>query len=143
MTPDTWEPTCTVMTALIIPVASTTSRISPRSTLAVKCCGWPLRLSPIVATTTIATTTPARISHLVFVFITSPGVWLPDASFVPQHFDGIQVRGLLRRVIAEKHAHGNGEQCRNHHRLDGHLHLPFQRLADQVRADNPAENAGS
>ena len=33
--PDTCEPTCTLITALMVPVASTASRISPRCTLAV------------------------------------------------------------------------------------------------------------
>src|SRR5215467_5812122 len=142
MTPETWDPTCTVITALIIPVASTTSRISPRSTFAVKCCGWPLRFSAIVAITPITTATPARISHLVFGFITSPKIWRTDTSLVSQCFDRIQVRGFLRWVVSEKHTHSDREQRRNHHRLDGHLHLPFQRLADQVRTDNPAKNPG-
>src|SRR5437763_13978812 len=141
MTPDTWEPTCTVMTALIIPVASTTSRIWRRITLALMCCGWPFRLRPIMVIAAIATAIVARTIHLVFVFITSPEIWRPDASFVSQRLDGIQVRGLLRRVISKKHTDGDGEQCRNHHCFNGHLHLPFQRLADQVGTDNSAENA--
>ena len=36
MVPETCEPTWTVTTALMVPVASTTSRIAPRSILAVK-----------------------------------------------------------------------------------------------------------
>jgi hypothetical protein len=33
--PETWEPTCTVVTAWRAPVAPTVSRMSPRSTVAV------------------------------------------------------------------------------------------------------------
>ena len=47
--PETCDPTWTVITALIVPVASTTSLISPRSTLAVKCCACVLRVSPNAA----------------------------------------------------------------------------------------------
>src|SRR3989442_342128 len=65
--PDTCDPTCTVMTALIVPVASTTSWMSPRSTLAVKCCAGMPRFSTKAKNSTAATKTPARMSHLLFV----------------------------------------------------------------------------
>src|SRR5438067_1826320 len=71
-----------------------------------------------------------------------PRRFIPAHSFVSQRFDGIQVRGLLRGVISEKHSHRDREQCRNHHRFNGHLHLPFQSLAYQVRTDNSTENTG-
>ena len=45
MVPETCEPTWTVVTALIVPVASTTWRISPRSALVVKYCGFSLLLN--------------------------------------------------------------------------------------------------
>ena len=45
MVPETWEPTWTVVTAFIVPVASTTWRISPRSTLVVKYFGCSLLLN--------------------------------------------------------------------------------------------------
>jgi len=35
MVPETWEPTCTVVTASRVPVAPTTSTTSPRSTVPV------------------------------------------------------------------------------------------------------------
>jgi hypothetical protein len=39
MVPDTWVPTCTVVTASSVPVASTVSTTSPRVTLAVTTTG--------------------------------------------------------------------------------------------------------
>src|SRR5581483_10582877 len=65
MVPETCDPTCTEVTALIVPVASTTERISPRSTLAVKYWVRSLRPSPKAANTTTAITATARISHLL------------------------------------------------------------------------------
>src|SRR6266404_5507419 len=60
MVPETCEPTCTRITALIVPVASTTSCISPRSTLAVKCCAWVLRFKPKIRNNPTTTAAPAK-----------------------------------------------------------------------------------
>jgi hypothetical protein len=72
MTPETWDPTCTVITAFMVPVASTTSWISPRSTLAVKFWSCDLALKPKAAKMATTANTPAKISHLRFFFIHSP-----------------------------------------------------------------------
>src|SRR5581483_833570 len=63
MVPETCAPTCTVMTALIVPVASTTERISPFSTFAVKYCGLSLPLNWKAAKTAIARRMPIVTSQ--------------------------------------------------------------------------------
>src|SRR5216684_3570010 len=130
--PDTCEPTCTVMTALIVPVASTTSSISPRSTLAVKCCTAPPRFRPNVANRTITTIKPARINHLFFVFIQFSGA-LARCSFVSQGLDRIEQRRFACRVIAEKYAHRYRKERRDRYGLERHLRLPMQGLSHQIR----------
>ena len=78
MVPETCEPTCTVITALMVPVASTTSRMSPRLTLAVK---YSVLLDgrnihqPMMAIITTAATAPSHVLVLrvnVTVFFDSP-----------------------------------------------------------------------
>ncbi len=59
MVPETCEPTCTVRTALSVPVASTTSRISPRSTFAVTYCTLPPPLNEKSTTIAVNTIAPA------------------------------------------------------------------------------------
>src|ERR1039457_668732 len=67
MDPDTCDPTWTVITELMVPVASTTSWISPRSTFAVKCCTCVSRCSPNATNNPATATTAAKMSHLRFV----------------------------------------------------------------------------
>ena len=71
--PETCDPTCTVVTALIVPVASTTCLISPRSVAAVKYCGACLRFMANAAKITTPIATIARMNHLFFmIFNLSP-----------------------------------------------------------------------
>src|SRR6266436_3147476 len=134
MLPETCDPTCTVITALIVPVASTTSSISPRSTLAVKCWAWVLRFSPNAANSPTTTTTPAKISHLPVLFIDCPSNQnFPKLSFVPQRFDGIEQRSLPRRVISKEHAHRHRKHRCHQDRFHRHLHRPVQSLSHHIR----------
>src|SRR5580704_3835988 len=138
MLPETWDPTCTVITALIVPVASTTSSISPCSTFAVKCCACVVRFSPNAANRTATTTMPAKISHRPLIFIYRP--WnqnFEEFLFISQSFNRVEQRSLSRRVVSKEHAHGHGEHCRHHNRFHRHLHRPVQRLSYQVRPKNP------
>src|SRR2546423_3261883 len=112
------------MTALIVPVASTTSRISPRSTLAVKCCTWLPRFKPKAANSPINATTPARISHLLLTFIVLQKT--AGASLVAQRFNGVQRRCLSGRIISKKHSDCDREQRGNDDSLQGHFHRPLQ-----------------
>src|SRR6202140_3416186 len=134
------------MTALIVPVASTTSSISPCSTFAVKCCPWLPRFRPNAATIPITTIKPIRTSHLFFVFIQfsskSMSACLLVSSFVSQRLDGIESRCFACRVIAEEHAHGNRENRRNRYGFKRHLRLPMQRLANHIRSENSKEHTG-
>ena len=70
MFPETCDPTWTEVTALMVPVASTTARMSPRSARAVKYCVLSLRLSPKAANSTTATRMTATIVHLFFSMFT-------------------------------------------------------------------------
>src|SRR5580692_12289150 len=141
MLPETCDPTCTVITALIVPVASTTSSISPRSTFAVKCCACAFRFIPNAANNPATTTTPAKISHRPLIFIYRP--WnqnFEEFLFVPQRFNRVEQRSLARRVISKKHAHRHREHRRHNNRLHGHLHRPMQGLSHQVRSENSKQN---
>src|SRR5882724_3278750 len=124
------------MTALIIPVASTTSWISPLSTLAVKCCGALLWFRPNATNSPATTTAPAKMSHLLFIFISRPGTYVLETSFISQRLDRIEQRGFSRRVISKKNSYRYGKQRRHNHRFNRHLHRPLQRPANQVRANN-------
>jgi len=66
MVPETCDPTCTAFTALMVPVASTTLWISPRSALAVKYCGLSLRPKLKAANMATATTIATSTVHLLF-----------------------------------------------------------------------------
>ena len=125
MVPETCDPTWTVMTALIVPVASTTSLISPRSTFAVKCCAGVFRFRAQDGNN------PASHDH---GYQDEPRTSLsscphlendPDASLVPQRFYRIQQRRLARRVISEKHSDGDRKHRRDEHRLNRHFHRPM------------------
>src|SRR5690348_1941842 len=129
------------MTALIVPVASTTSSMSPRSTFAVKCCTDPARFRPNAANRAITAAKPARINHLFLVFIQFSSGGHPQSSFVSQSFDGIEQRRFARRVIPEKHAHRYGKERRHRYRFEGHLRLPMQGLPHQVRSEDSKEHA--
>src|SRR6185437_4979768 len=72
MVPETCDPTCTVVTALIVPVASTTSWMSPRSALAVKYCGWSLPLNWKAAKMPTAITTSNAMIQWRFINVTEP-----------------------------------------------------------------------
>ena len=63
MVPETCEPTCTVVTAFTEPVASTTSRISPRSTAAVTYSVRGLRFTRPTTTRASAMTSAPIPSH--------------------------------------------------------------------------------
>ncbi len=63
MLPETWDPTCTVTTALMVPVASTTSWIAPRSTSAVKYCAWARPCARRTTSRTATATRPATTIH--------------------------------------------------------------------------------
>src|SRR6267154_3380778 len=120
----------------MVPVASTTSWMSPRSTLAVKCCGWALRFNPKATNAPAKTTRPPTMYHLLFVFILFPETRDPAGSFVSQCFDRVQQRCLSRRVIPKKHSDSNREDGRNHNGLKRHLHGPPKCLANQIRPND-------
>src|SRR5713101_7544674 len=124
----------------MVPVASTTSWMSPRSTLAVKCCGWALRFNPKTTNAPAKTTRPATMYHLLFVFILFPETRDPAGSFVSQCFDRIQQRCLSRRVIPKKHANSNREDSSNHDGLKRHLHGPMKRLAHEIGTYNSEQH---
>src|SRR5215469_222900 len=73
MLPETCEPTCTVMTELMVPVASTTSLISPRSTLAEKCCTGAVRFKPTKANDPSRRRAAATMIHVRLFFIFTSG----------------------------------------------------------------------
>src|SRR5579862_9433755 len=130
MVPDTCEPTCTITTALTMPVASTASRISPRSTRAVKYWSWS-DFRELNASTTASTSTPA-----------AGRAHLRGSLFIAQRLDGVEQRRLARRVVAEEHAHRDREEGGEHHGLQRHLHGPAERAADHHRSDDPEQDAG-
>src|SRR5258705_3989869 len=98
----------------MVPVASTTSWMSPGSTLAVKCCGWALRFNPKATNAPAKTTRPATMYHLLFVFILFPETRDPAGSFVLPCFDRGQQKCLFCRVIPQKKSASNREECRNY-----------------------------
>src|SRR5436190_23700107 len=69
MMPETWLPTCTVVTAEMLPVAVTLIVTSPRLAASVRyfgACSFPLRPTKY-QTTPPRTTTPARIHNPLFI----------------------------------------------------------------------------
>src|SRR3984957_13268118 len=137
MLPETCDPTWTVITALIVPVASTTSLISPRSTFAVKCCACVLRFNPKATNRPAASTTPAMISHRPVLFMHRSYSQNAKMLFVAQSFNGIEQRSLARRVVSKKYADSNGKKRRNHNGFGRHLDRPLKRLANQIRPKDP------
>src|SRR6266404_5507418 len=107
MVPETCEPTCTRITALIVPVASTTSCISPRSTLAVKCCAWVPRFKPKIRNNPATAAAPAKVFHLLFGFVFAGaavvvGLFLIfglNRSTQAQHFTAKVERGDIHDVV--------------------------------------------
>src|SRR5713226_7818824 len=63
MTPETWLPTCTVVTAESVPVAVTVMVMSPRSTFSTRYC-WSFLPPPRQASETIKTTAIAERRNL-------------------------------------------------------------------------------
>ena len=65
------------MTALIVPVASTTSLIAPRSTFAVKCCAGVLCFRAHATNTAPTTATHTKMSHIrpahIHFAVSAPG----------------------------------------------------------------------
>src|ERR1043166_5783272 len=61
---------------------------------------------------------------------------------IAQRLDRIHERGFARGVIAEKDAHGNGEERREENRFRGELHRPLQRAPDEERGDDADDDAG-
>src|SRR6266853_1028743 len=112
------------MTALIVPVASTTSLIAPRSAFAVKCCAGVFRFRPKATNNPATTTTHAKMNHRPLMFISSSYLKNPGFSLITQCFNGIEPRRFSRRVIAEKHSDGDRKHGRNHDGLQGHLNGP-------------------
>src|ERR1051326_8855722 len=129
--PETCEPTCTFTTALTTPVASTASLISPRSTFEVRyCTRSPWRTSG--AATSAASSSAAPATNIVVRLL------------IAQRLDRVHQRRLARRVVAEEHADGDGEERREEHALRGELLRPFERPPDEERgddADDPARRA--
>src|ERR1043165_4035574 len=126
--PATCEPTCTLTTALTTPVASTASLISPCCTFEVRY--WmrsPRWTNDMVASAARSSTAPAMKS--VFRL------------FIAQRLDRIHERRFARGVIAEKNAHGNGEERREQHRFRGELHRPLQRAPDEEAGHDADEDA--
>src|SRR5258708_9246474 len=122
--PDTCDPTWTVTTAFTVPVRSTASRISPRSTVAPKywrLSPWRKPKTPIVATTT---PTAAITSHFRFEIVTMGR--RRNRSFVAQCLDRVEVRRLARRVVAEEYADGDRERGGDDHRCEPGLHRPAE-----------------
>jgi hypothetical protein len=77
MVPDAWEPTCTVVTALMVPVAWTTFCTSPFCTFSVKYCGALGCSSLNAASPAMAASSTPMIVHLFFrYFILTPEVLL-------------------------------------------------------------------
>src|SRR5215472_15736704 len=145
MVPDTCEPTWTVITALMVPVASTTSRMSPRSTLAVKCWACAVRFHPSTTKSATATTAPPNTSHLVFSFIRILTTELRrfGCSFVAQGLDGIEQGSFSCRIVSEKYTNSRREKSRYHYGLEGHLHWPLQRFPYKIRAQDSEQHSGS
>jgi len=75
MVPETCEPTCTVVTALMVPVASTTVRMSPRSIFSVKYWVESRAVSILAAMATAATATIMSAIQIFFAFFTVPGLF--------------------------------------------------------------------
>src|SRR5258708_36636 len=138
--PDTCDPTWTVTTAFTVPVRSTASRISPRSTVAPKywrLSPWRKPKPPIVATTT---PTGAITSHFRFEIVTMGR--RRNRSFVAQCLDRVEVRRLARRVVAEEYADGDRERGGDDHRCERGLHRPAEAAADEERRDEAQHNPG-
>src|SRR5258708_12862300 len=136
--PDTCDPTWTVTTAFTVPVRSTASRISPRSTVAPKywrLSPWRKPKTPIVATTT---PTAAITSHFRFEIVTMGR--RRNRSFVAQCLDRVEVRRLARRVVAEEYADGDREPGGDDHRCERGLHRPAEAAADEKRRDEAHPN---
>src|SRR5579862_518565 len=107
----------------MVPVASTTSWISPRSTFAVKCCTCVSRFRPNATNNPATDTTTARMSHLRFVILClAPKI--TNRSLVSQRFDRIKSRRLARGVISEKYPDRDREHRGHHDRLDRHIDGP-------------------
>src|ERR1700676_4931469 len=142
MLPETCDPTCTVITALMVPVASTTSLIAPRSTFAVKCCAGVFRFRAHATNSPVTTTTHTKMSHRPLIFMSS---FLRnktrDASLVAQRFNRIQPRCFSRRVVSEKGANGDRKDRRYDDRLQRHLDRPMQRLSDQVGTEDTKDHS--
>src|SRR3984893_14525788 len=130
-----------MITALMVPVASTTSSIPPRSTFAVKCCACVLRFRPKAASSPATTTTPVKMSHLLLIFISGPRNHTQNASFVSQCFNRIQQGRFPRWVVSEKHADSDREHSRNDDGFQRHLHRPTQCLSYQIGTKNPKKHA--
>src|SRR5580700_578484 len=126
----------------MVPVASTTSWISPRSTFAVKCCTCVSRFSPNATNNPATATMAAKMSHLRFVIY----VWsrkITNLSLVSQRFDRIKSRRLARGVISEKYPDSDREHRGHHDRLDGHFDGPTQSLSNQIRTKDSEDHTGS
>src|SRR5580765_5961647 len=130
------------MTALIVPVASTASLMSPRSTLAVKRSVCTVRFKPKAMNKAVRTAAASKIIHLplLFIFPSLPTTRLP-ASLVSQGFYWIEQRCLPCGVISEKDSHGDREHRCHQNRFDRHLHRPVQRLSNQIRTENSKQNS--
>src|SRR5215469_8684836 len=141
MVPETCEPTRTVTMGLMVPVASTTSSICPRSTWAVKCCAWALRLRPKITKRTTDTVAAAKMNHFALILMyASQEVRLSISSFVAQRLNRVQQGCLSRGVVSKEDAHRDGEHGRHYNRFNRHLNRPMQRLSDHIRTENAAEN---
>src|SRR5512146_1816121 len=99
MLPETCEPTCTEVTALMVPVASTTARTSPRSTREVKYWVLSLRLRPKAANSTTAATMTATIVHLLFNTFTRQKAFLYDSGYAARTYKCSVLCRIALRVL--------------------------------------------
>src|SRR5690348_2576865 len=80
--PETCDPTCTVVTALMVPVACTTSFMVPVCALAVKYCAWSLRPKVNAASRMTSPIAVSERSHLflssLIIILLSPNHLIPE-----------------------------------------------------------------
>src|SRR6266566_2600372 len=96
-----------------------------------------------MASSPTATTTPAKMSHLRFVFMScSKNRELLGCSLVSQRFDWIEQRCFSRWVISEKHSHSYREHGCHDNGFHRHFDGPLQGLPNHIRTKDPHEHTG-
>src|SRR5947209_11243842 len=116
----------------MVPVASTTSLMSPCSTLAEKCWTGVGLVYPSNSATVARTARAAMAIHqLRFVFL-----------LIAEGVDGVKPRCLSSGIEAEEDSDGYGEDDGDSDGFGRHLDRPFEGLADYIGAEDTEEDSG-